>query len=119
MTYDFSFTRLSQVNTAFKLRKLEPKVVMTAIDADVIKTYVALGLGIGIVAAMAFDPEKDTGLRALDASHLFESSTTRIGIRRNAYLRGYAFDFIELFAPHLTRKAVERAMTGGSADYDL
>lgn len=119
VTYDFSFTRLSQVNTAFKQRGLEPKVVMTAIDADVIKTYVALGLGIGIVAAMAFDLEKDTDLRALDASHLFESSTTRIGIQRNAYLRGYAFDFIELFAPHLTRKAVERAMTGDSSNYDL
>lgn len=119
ITYDYSFTGRSQINSAFKLRGLAPNVVMTAIDADVIKTYVALGLGVGIVAAMAFDPEQDQHLRVLDAGHLFESSTTRIGIRRKAYLRGYAFEFIELFAPHLSRKAVEWAMTGQSSDYQL
>jgi LysR family cys regulon transcriptional activator len=59
---------------------------------------------------MAYDPKRDSGLRALDASHLFESSTTRIGIRKNSYLRGYMYDFMEMFAPHLTRKVVMAAM---------
>ena len=86
--------------------------MLTAIDADIIKTYVGLGLGIGIVAYMAYDPSADKGLRAEDAAHLFESATTRIGIHRNAWLRGYAYGFIELFAPHLTRKMVMAALAG-------
>ena len=94
--------------------------MLTAIDSDVIKTYVALGLGIGILAEMAFDPEQDKNLRAMDASHLFESSTTRIGIPRKAYLRSYAYDFIEMFAPRLTRKVVHAAVHGRSGiEYDL
>ncbi len=112
ITYDFAFTGRSQINKAFAARGLTPNVVLTAIDADIIKTYVALGLGIGLVAYMAYDPATDQGLRALDAAHLFESATTRIGIRRNAYLRGYAYDFIGLFAPHLSRKMVEAALAG-------
>lgn len=119
ITYDFAFTGRSQVNQAFERRGLAPSVVLTAIDADVIKTYVELGLGIGIVAAMAFDPERDRGLRALDASHLFESSTTRIGIRRGAYLRRYVYDFIQLFAPHLSRGVVEATMAGRGSSYEL
>ncbi len=110
ITYDFAFTGRSRINQAFSRRNLVPNVVLTAIDADVIKTYVELGLGIGIVAMMAYDPKRDTAVRALDASHLFEASTTRIGIRKNSYLRGYMYDFIEMFAPHLTRKVVEAAM---------
>jgi LysR family cys regulon transcriptional activator len=112
ITYDFAFTGRSQINKAFAARGLEPNVVLTAIDADIIKTYVSLGLGVGIVAAMAYDPAADAHLRALDASHLFEWSTTRIGLRRNAYLRGYAYGFIELFAPHLVRKVVDDALAG-------
>ena len=96
---------------AFESRGLTPNIVLTAIDADVIKTYVELGLGVGIVASMAYDPKRDHHLRAIDASHLFEPSTTRIGLRRNFYLRGYLYDFVELFAPHLNRKAVDAAMT--------
>lgn len=110
ITYDFAFTGRSKINDAFSRRGLAPNVVLTAIDADVIKTYVELGLGIGIVAMMAYDPKRDSGLRALDASHLFEPSTTRIGIRKNSYLRGYMYDFMEMFAPHLTRKVVMAAM---------
>lgn len=116
VTYDSAFSGRELVNQAFAARNLSPNVVLTAIDADIIKTYVALGLGIGIVAAMAFDPKVDKGLRALDAAHLFPSSTTRIGIRRDAWLRGYAYVFIELFAPHLTRKAVEAALRGDAGD---
>jgi LysR family cys regulon transcriptional activator len=110
ITYDFAFTGRSKMNQAFADQGLTPNVVLTAIDADVIKTYVELGLGIGIVAMMAYDPKRDTHLRAMDASHLFEPSTTRIGIRKNSYLRGYTYEFIEMFAPHLTRKVVDDAM---------
>jgi len=111
ITYDFAFTGRSKMQNAFESKGLTPNIVLTAIDADVIKTYVELGLGVGIVASMAYDPKRDRGLRALDASHLFEPSTTRIGLRRNFYLRGYLYDFIELFAPHLDRKTVVAAMT--------
>ena len=110
ITYDFAFTGRSRINQAFADKGLRPNVVLTAIDADVIKTYVELGLGIGIVAMMAYDPKRDTHLRAMDASHLFEPSTTRIGIRKNSYLRGYTYEFIEMFASHLTRKVVDSAM---------
>ncbi len=112
ITYDFAFTGRSQINRAFAAHGLAPNVMLTALDADIIKTYVALGLGIGIVATMAFDPATDTGLRAIDASHLFESAITRIGIRRNAWLRGYVFTFIELFAPQLTPGMVKTALRG-------
>ena len=120
VTYDFAFANRSLVQKAFELRGLEPNVVLTALDSDVIKTYVELGLGVGILAKMAFDPKRDHTLRAIDASHLFESSTTRLGIKRNAYLRRYAYEFIELFAPRLPRAVVERAVMGeeGSA-YEL
>ncbi len=119
ITYDFAFTGRSEINKAFAARGLSPNVVLTAIDADIIKTYVALGLGIGIVATMAYDERSDTDLRAVDASHLFQSSTTRIGIRRNDYLRGYTYRFIELFAPHLTRKAVDACLHGEGSDPGL
>jgi LysR family transcriptional regulator, cys regulon transcriptional activator len=110
ITYDFAFTGRSKINQAFDAKKLVPNVVLTAIDADVIKTYVELGLGIGILAQMAFDPKRDKHLRSIDASHLFEPSTTRIGIGRNSYLRGYVYDFIEIFAPHLNHAAIKAAM---------
>src|SRR5437773_1277362 len=101
VTYDFAFANRSLVQKAFEAKGLNPNVVLTALDADVIKTYVELGLGIGILAKMAFNPARDRTLRAIDASHLFESSTTRLGIKRGAYLRRYAYEFIELFAPLL------------------
>lgn len=116
VTYVFGFTGRSQLDTAFNAAGLKPQVVFTAADADVIKTYVKLGLGVGIVAAMAFDPERDTGLHAIDASHLFDDSTTKIGFRRGTFLRGYMYDFIELFAPHLTRSLVEAAQHTRSND---
>ena len=111
VTYDFAFANRSHVNRAFEQRGLEPRVVLTAFDADVIKTYVELGLGIGIMATMAFDPRRDRHLRAIDAAHLFPSSTTRLGVKRGAYLRRYAYDFIELFAPQLSRELVQKMVT--------
>ncbi len=120
VTYDFAFANRSLVEKAFENRGLHPNVVLTALDSDVIKTYVELGLGVGILAKMAFDAERDRTLRAIDAGHLFESSTTRLGIKRNAYLRRYAYEFIELFAPHLPRAVVERAVMGQEASaYEL
>ncbi|WP_157669722.1 HTH-type transcriptional regulator CysB [Chitinibacter sp. GC72] len=110
ITYDFAFTGRSKINRAFEEQNLTPNVVLTAIDSDVIKTYVELGLGIGILAGMAYEPERDTALTAIDAAHLFEASTTHIGMRKDAYLRGYAYDFIALFAPHLTRAVVQDAL---------
>ncbi|MGQ5524482.1 HTH-type transcriptional regulator CysB [Chitinimonas sp. PSY-7] len=110
ITYDFAFAGRSKINRAFEAQNLSPNVVLTAIDTDVIKTYVGLGLGIGIIASMAFDVHRDQGLFAIDASHLFEPSTTHIGVRRDAYLRGYTFSFIEGFAPHLKRQVVEQAL---------
>ena len=114
VTYVFGFTGRSKLDDAFHERGLAPRVVFTAADADVIKTYVRLGLGIGIVARMAFDDEADTDLVALDASHLFASSVTKIGFRRGTFLRGFMFDFIRLFAPHLTRELVEEAFRRNS-----
>jgi LysR family cys regulon transcriptional activator len=107
ITYDFAFTGRSKINQAFANKGLEPNVVLTAIDSDVIKTYVELGLGIGILANMAFDAKRDKNLKSIDASHLFEPSTTRIGISRNSYIRGYVFDFIEMFAPHLDHATIQ------------
>ncbi|MBL8443680.1 MAG: HTH-type transcriptional regulator CysB [Zoogloeaceae bacterium] len=119
ITYDDAFTGRSVINKAFLGRGLKPNVVLTAIDSDVIKTYVAMDLGIGILARMAYDPAEDRKLGMVDASHLFESSTTRIGLRRNAYLRGYVYEFIERFAPHLTRRMVDIALAGKGEDYSL
>jgi LysR family cys regulon transcriptional activator len=109
VTYVFGFTGRSKLDEAFMHRGLAPKVVFTATDADVIKTYVRLGLGIGIIAQMAYDEEIDSDLVAIDASHLFEQSTTMIGCRKGTFLRGYMYEFMELFAPHLTRDVVEEA----------
>lgn len=114
ITYDFAFTASSPIKRAFDAAGLKPNVVLTAVAADVIKAYVEQGMGIGILAKMAFDPARDHGVRLINADHLFEASTTRIALRRNAWLRGYVYDFIELFAPRLGR-AVVRAAVGGTA----
>jgi len=120
ITYDFAFANRTLVEKAFASRGLKPNVVLTALDADVIKTYVELGNGIGVMAKMAFDPKRDHALRAIDASHLFETSMTRLGIKRGAYLRRYTYDFIELFAPQLPRNIVEREVRGETgSQYEL
>ena len=110
VTYTFGFTGRSRLDEAFLARGLDPRVVFTASDADVIKTYVRLGLGIGIIAKMAWDPIKDSDLIAIDTSHLFKESVTSIGVRRGTYMRGFMYEFIEMFAPHLTRPLVDAAL---------
>ncbi len=109
VTYVFGFTGRSKLDDAFKQQGLEPRVVFTATDADVIKTYVRLGLGIGIIADMAHDPIEDSDLKALDASHLFAPSTTMIGCRKGTFLRGFMYDFMHVFAPHLDKNLVDAA----------
>ena len=114
VTYVFGFTGRSKLDEAFFNKGLVPRVVFTAADADVIKTYVRLGLGIGIIADMAYDTQLDTDLVKLDVSHLFSPSTTKIGYRRGTFLRGYMYEFIELFAPHLNRQIIDEAYRCGS-----
>src|SRR5512134_1707995 len=113
ITYVFSFTGPSSLHGIFAKEGLVPNVVLTARDADVIKTYVRLGLGVGIVASMAIEAEGDADLVHIDTSDLFPTHTTWIGFRRGGLLRKYQLDFIQLFAPHLTRRVIERA--AGSA----
>ena len=112
VTYDFAFTGRSQINAAFDAQGLTPRVVLTALDSDVIKTYVELGMGVGIIAQMAFDPARDGAFEKLDAAHLFAPSTTRLALRRGVFLRSYVYDFIALFAPALDRAAVDAALAG-------
>jgi LysR family cys regulon transcriptional activator len=106
ITYHEGFTGRGHIDERFAGAGLSPDIVMSALDADVIKTYVELGMGVGIVASMAFIPERDKGLRLLDCSGLFDQQTSRIAVRRGRYLRGYAYRFIELCAPDLTEKIV-------------
>ena len=110
ITYTFGFTGRSQLDAAFERAGLHPQLALTAVDADVIKTYVRLGLGVGIVAHMAYDPQTDSDLTALEASHLFSASTTKIVLRRDMFLRAFIYDFIALFAPHLNQSIIDQAM---------
>ena len=111
VTYDFSFTGRSAINAAFAAKGLEPNVVLSALDSDVIKTYVELGMGIGIMAQMAYDAVKDANFEMLDASHLFAASMTRLALRRGVFLRGFVYEFISLFAGQYTRAAVDAALS--------
>jgi LysR family transcriptional regulator, cys regulon transcriptional activator len=106
----FSFTGSSSLHTVFSRDGLTPKVALTARDSDVIKTYVRLGLGVGIVASVAIDPAQDSDLTVIDASHLFPIHTTWVGFRRGTLLRNFAYDFMQLFGPHLTRRLIDRAI---------
>lgn len=118
ITYDFAFTSDSPIKRAFDAAGIQPNVVLTAIAADVIKAYVEQGMGIGILAKMAFDPARDHGIRLINADHLFAASTTRLGLRRNAYLRGYVYDFIELFSPTLSRAVVTTALSATGSGFE-
>jgi LysR family transcriptional regulator, cys regulon transcriptional activator len=110
ITYDEGLTGRTRIDDAFARAGLAPEIAMSALDADVIKAYVELELGVGIIASMAFDAERDAGLRMLDCAHLFKSSTSSLAIRRGRFLRGYVFRFIELCSPQLNEKTVRGAM---------
>jgi LysR family cys regulon transcriptional activator len=98
ITYDVGFTGRGHIDEAFRQAGIEPDIVLTAMDSDVIQQYVSLGMGVGIVASMAVDQGKHTEMVAINASHLFGQHRPAGGAR-GAYLRGYAFDFIQQFAP--------------------
>jgi LysR family cys regulon transcriptional activator len=115
VTYDLTFAGRTSVDRAFAARGLAPEIALTALDSDVIKSYVSLGLGVGIISARAFRPGKDEGLVALNCEHLFPAQTTRLAYKRGAYLRNYTVEFIRLFAPHV-RGTDLKQLEGGVAE---
>jgi LysR family transcriptional regulator, cys regulon transcriptional activator len=119
ITYDPAFAGRSKINQAFEMRHLSPDVVLEAIDADVIKTYVELGLGVGLMADIAFNAERDKNLRVIPAGHLFGSNLTRIALKQGAYLRSYVYTLVELLSPTLSRKLIEQALRGEHENYEL
>ena len=112
VTYDFAFRKGSKIQRAFEAAGLTPRVVLTSTDPRIIKTYVCAGLGIGLIASIAFDKADGRRLRLLDASRLFESSITTIGIHRNSYITRYMYDFIGLVLPRMDRAAIDAMMAG-------
>ncbi len=119
ITYDNAFAGRTKINQAFALRGLSPDIVLEAIDADVIKTYVELGLGVGIMADIAFNAERDRHLRAMPVGHLFGSNLTRVALKQGAYLRSYVYTLVELLSPTLNRKLIEQALKGEHESYEL
>lgn len=118
ITYETHFAGRKKIDAAFAKANVQAEVVLEAIDADVIKTYVGLGLGVGIIAEVAFDPTKDQGLLAVPVDHLFGRNTTRIALRQGVFMRTLMYEFIALFAPMLTPKLIDRVLGGGEA-YDI
>jgi LysR family cys regulon transcriptional activator len=116
ITYGPGYTGRLHIDEAFDAAGLRFDLVLTAMDADVIKTYVELGLGVGIVASIAFDEERDRNLRALDARQLFAVNLTKLAVRRGSFLRSYVYDFIETFASPLTREVVEQALVASPGE---
>jgi len=119
VTYDPTFAGRSAVDRAFAARGLSPDVVLTALDSDVIKSYVALGLGVGIISSRAFRPGHDEGLAALDCGHLFPAQTTRLAWKRGAYLRGYTVEFIRLIAPHVRGEDLKGLEGAAGANFSI
>lgn len=111
VTYESGFTGRYQLDKAFQLASIKPNIMLTASDADIIKAYVKMDLGVGIIASVAYNPDDDAELVAVDASHLFDYCVTKIALRKGTVLRGYMYDFIELFAPHLTKEVVDSILT--------
>ena len=119
ITYDTAFAGRKKIDQAFARRGLKPDVILEAIDADVIKTYVELGMGAGIIAGLAYNAARDVNLTAISAGHLFGTNRSRVALKEGAYLRGYVFTFIELLAPSLSRKLVEQVLAGQKDSYEL
>ena len=119
ITYDKAFAGRSKIDAAFAQRSITPDIILEAIDADVIKTYVEAGMGIGIVAGHAYDSERDRNLKVIAVGHLFGNNVTHIGVKQGAYLRSFVYTFIELFSPTLTKKIVEQAMSEKAETYEI
>jgi LysR family cys regulon transcriptional activator len=119
VTYEAGFTGHPHIDEAFARQSIVPDIVLTAMDADVIKTYVAEGLGVGIIASVAYEAAADVKLKAIEASHLFASNTTRLAVRRGAYLRNFDYAFIESFAPHLTQALIDDALREHPENYEI
>jgi LysR family cys regulon transcriptional activator len=119
ITYDAAFAGRSKIDKAFSMRGLKPDVLLEAIDADVIKTYVELGMGVGIIAGMAYDAERDVNLRVIPAGHLFGTNVSRVALKQGAYMRGYVYTFIELMTPTVNRKLIDQVMSGTNEMYEL
>ena len=120
ITYDTGFTGRTRIDRAFQQSGIAADIALAAMDADVIKTYVSLGMGVGIVASVAYDPARDTALQAVDAGGLFGVNETKLAVRRGTYLRQYVYAFIESFAPTLTASVVQQALRGdGDGDGDV
>jgi LysR family cys regulon transcriptional activator len=119
ITYDPAFSGRSRIDAAFKRADITPNIVLTAVDSDVIKTYVSLGLGIGIIAEMAYDAQRDSNLEAVDAGSLFGANVTRVGLRRGVNSRKFALEFLELLSPQLTATAVAAANRDEGESYDI
>jgi LysR family transcriptional regulator, cys regulon transcriptional activator len=119
VTYDSTFAGRTAVDRAFAARGLSPEIVLTALDSDVIKSYVSLDLGVGIISSRAFRKGKDEGLRALDCDHLFPAQTTRLAYKRGAYLRNYTVEFIRLFAPHVRGTDLKQLETSAGDNFSI
>jgi LysR family cys regulon transcriptional activator len=119
VTYDPTFAGRTAIDRAFAARDLAPEVALAALDSDVIKSYVALGLGVGIISSRAFRKGKDEGLKALDCSHLFPVQTTRIAYKRGAYMRNYTVEFIRLFAPHVRGADLKQLAAGEGENFSI
>lgn len=121
VTYDSAFAGRARIDSAFTQRHIQPDIVLEAIDADVIKTYVEGGMGVGILAAIAYDARRDPALASLPAGHLFGRNVTHLAVQKGAWLRGFVFSFIELLAPEYNRALMERLLAGtaGEAGWQL
>lgn len=119
VTYDPTFAGRTALDKAFAARGLEPEIALTALDSDVIKSYVALGLGVGIISSRAYRAGKDEGLVALDCDHLFPAQTTRLAFRRGAYLRGFTVEFIRLFAPNVRAEDLKQLAEGSGENFSI
>jgi LysR family cys regulon transcriptional activator len=120
VTYHPTVTGRTRIDAAFAKARLKPQVALEALDSDVIKTYVKLGLGVGIVAEMAVRDEPAEGeLVSHPAGHLFGQNVARVAFRRGAYLRHFVYTFAELLSDRLTRALIQRAMSGGGDDFQM
>jgi len=119
VTYDPTFAGRTSIDRTFAARDLQPEIALTALDSDVIKSYVSLGLGVGIISSRAFRAGKDEGLKALDCGHLFPAQTTRLAYKRGAYLRGFTVEFIKLMAPHVRAEDLKQIEAAQGQNFSI